>query len=96
MFLVRCVFFLMCVKFGLCFVGVCLVGLCFGGCTALDLYLSRVRTGVAAMRQDCNYYKLDTTKLGKQKGVKKNKKNKKQDIFFLSILTQCNRCEMAS
>jgi hypothetical protein len=41
-----------------------LVGLCFGGRVALDLRLSRVLTGVAAMKQDCNYYYLDTTKLG--------------------------------
>ena len=27
---------------------------------ALDLGLSRVRSGVAAMRQDCNYYQLGT------------------------------------
>jgi dienelactone hydrolase len=47
-----------------------LVGLCLGGRTALDIHLSRVRTGVAAMRQDCNYYQLDTTKLGRKKGVK--------------------------
>ena len=31
-----------------------LVGLCFGKRTALDLRLSRVHTGVAAMRPDCN------------------------------------------
>ena len=42
-----------------------LVGLCFGGSVALDPRLSRVRTGVAAMRQDCNY-QLDTTKLGRK------------------------------
>ena len=45
-----------------------LVGLCFGGRMALDLRLSRVRTGVAAMRQDSNYYQLDTTKLGIKRG----------------------------
>ena len=39
-----------------------LVGLCFGGPTALDLHLSPARTGVAAIRQDCNY-QLDTMKL---------------------------------
>jgi hypothetical protein len=44
-----------------------LVGLCFGGHTALDFRVSRVRTGVAAMRQDCNY-QLDTTKLGRKRG----------------------------
>jgi hypothetical protein len=33
-----------------------LVALCFGGRMALDLRLSRVRTGVVAMRQDSNYY----------------------------------------
>jgi hypothetical protein len=34
---------------------------------ALDLRLSLVRKGVAAMTQDCNYYQLDTTKLGRKK-----------------------------
>ena len=48
-----------------------LVGLCFGGRTALDLRLSRVHTGVEAMRQDCTY-QLDTTKLGKNEGYKEN------------------------
>ena len=38
------------------------LGCVFGGRTALDLRLSRVCTGVAAIRQDCNYH-LDTTKL---------------------------------
>ena len=33
---------------------------------ALDLRLSRVRTGVAAMRQDCNYNQLDPTELGRK------------------------------
>ena len=42
-------------------------GLCFGGRLALDLHLFRVRMGVAAMRQDCNY-QLDTTKLGRKRG----------------------------
>ena len=46
-----------------------LVGLCFGGRMALDLRLSRVCTGVAVMRQDCNY-QLDTTKLGRKRGKK--------------------------
>ena len=32
-----------------------LAGPCFGKCMALDLHLSRVRTGVAVMEQDCNY-----------------------------------------
>ena len=41
---------------------------------ALDLRLSRVHMGVAAMRQDCNYYQLDTMKLGRKNG--KNKLNK--------------------
>ena len=36
---------------------------------ALDLRLSRVHTGVAAMRQDCNYCQLDTTKLGRKKAT---------------------------
>ena len=43
-----------------------LAGLRFGGRTALDLRLSRVRMGVTSMVQDCNY------QLGR-KGVKKNK-----------------------
>jgi hypothetical protein len=45
-----------------------LAGLCFGGRTALDLRLSRVRTGVAAMRQDCNY-QLEIMKLGTKKVI---------------------------
>ena len=36
---------------------------------ALDLCLSRVRTGVAAMGQDCNY-ELDITKLGRKRVLK--------------------------
>jgi hypothetical protein len=32
-----------------------LAGLCFGGRMALDLRLSQVHTGVAAMGQDCNF-----------------------------------------
>ena len=44
------------------------VGLCFGGRMALDLRLSRDHMGVTAMRQDCNYYQLDTTKLGRKRG----------------------------
>jgi hypothetical protein len=32
-----------------------LAGSCLGGCMALDLRLSPVRMGVAAMAQDCNY-----------------------------------------
>ena len=44
-----------------------LAGLCFEGRTALDLRLSLVCTGVAAMGQDCNY-QLDTMKLGRKKG----------------------------
>ena len=51
-----------------------LVGLCFRGRVALDLRLSQVRT-VAVMRQDCNYYQLDTTKLWRKKEVKIQKKN---------------------
>jgi hypothetical protein len=46
-----------------------LADLCFGRCTALDLCLSRVRTGVAVMGQDCNY-QLDTTKLGRKRAKK--------------------------
>ena len=40
---------------------------CFVGRVALDLRLSRVCTGVAAMGQDCNY-QLDITKLGRNRG----------------------------
>ena len=40
-----------------------LAGSSFGGCMAVDLCLSRVRTGVATMGQDCNY-QLDITKKG--------------------------------
>ena len=40
--------------------------LSYGGRMVLDLCLSRVRTGVALMRQDCNY-QLDTMKLGVKK-----------------------------
>ena len=39
-----------------------LAGLCFRGRMALDLRLSRVRTDVAAMGQDCNY------QLGRKRG----------------------------
>ena len=52
---------------------------------ALDLRLSRVRTGVAAMRQDCNY-QLDIRKLGrkkaflKKKGFVLNLPNKKKEL----------------
>ena len=42
-----------------------LAGLSFGGRTARDLRLSRVRRGVAAMGQDYDY-QLDSTKLGKK------------------------------
>ena len=38
---------------------------------ALNLRLSRVRTGVAVMRQDCNY-QLDTTKLGRKNPEENN------------------------
>ena len=48
---------------------------CFKGRMALDLRLSRVHTGVAAMGQDCNY-QLDITK----KGLKYSKNN---NIAFL-------------
>jgi hypothetical protein len=41
---------------------------CLGGRMALELCLSRVRTGVTATGQDCNY-QLDITKLGRN-GVK--------------------------
>ena len=37
--------------------------------TAHDLCLSLVRTGMAAMRQDCNF-QLNTTKLGRKMGKK--------------------------
>ena len=44
-----------------------LAGSCVGGSAALDLWLSRVRTGVAAMGQDRNYH-LDIPKLGTKRG----------------------------
>jgi dienelactone hydrolase len=37
-----------------------LAGLCFGGCMVLNL-LSRIRTGIATMGQDC-HYQLDITR----------------------------------
>ena len=43
-----------------------LVGSCFGGRKALDLRLSRVRIGVAAMWQNCNY-QLGYLEIGVQK-----------------------------
>ena len=43
-----------------------LAELCFRGRMGLDLRLSRVRTGVAAMGQDCNY-QLDVTKLWRKR-----------------------------
>ena len=46
-----------------------LAGSCFGGRMALDLRLSRIRTGDAAMGQNCNY-QLDITKLGRKRGKK--------------------------
>jgi hypothetical protein len=49
---------------------------------ALDLRLCRVRTGVAAMGQDCNH-QLDNMK----KGVKSTKKQTK-DFAFLICFTQ--------
>ena len=42
-----------------------LAGSCFGGRMALNLRLSGVRTGIAAMGQDCNY-QLVITKLGRK------------------------------
>ena len=45
-----------------------LVGVCFGEHMAFDLRLSQAHTGVVAMRQDSNYYQLDTTKLGRKRG----------------------------
>ena len=44
-----------------------LAGSCFRGRMALDLSLSRVHTGVAAMEQDCNY-QLYITKLERKMG----------------------------
>jgi hypothetical protein len=41
-----------------------LASLCFRGRIAFNFRLSLVRTGVAAMGQDCNY-QLDITKLGR-------------------------------
>ena len=44
-----------------------LAGSCFGGRTALDLRLSRVCTGVAAMRHNYQlYYQLDTQNWGEK------------------------------
>ena len=49
-----------------------LAGSCFRGRMALNLRFSRVRMGVAAMGQDCNY-QLDLTKIGEKKGYKNDK-----------------------
>jgi hypothetical protein len=57
-------------------------GLCFRGYMALDLHLSRVGTGVAVIRQDCNY-QLDTTQLWRKRGKKKKKKMKRQIMCYL-------------
>jgi hypothetical protein len=51
---------------------------------ALDLHLFRVRTGVAATRQDCNY-QLDNTKLGRKRG------NEKKDMHSYTH-TQIHSC----
>ena len=48
-----------------------LAGLYFGGRTAFTLCLSQVRTGVAAMGQDCNY-QSDTKTLGRKRDTKKS------------------------
>ena len=52
----------------------------FGGRMALDLRLSRVRMGVAAMIQDYNY-QLDITKLGR--------KRKKRIVIQLHLGKMC-------
>jgi 3-phenylpropionate/cinnamic acid dioxygenase small subunit len=52
-----------------------LAGLCFGGGTALDLRLYRVRTGVAGMVPDCNY----------QFGEEKNIQIKKSSLDDISM-----------
>ena len=52
-----------------------LVGLCFGGRIAVDLHLSRARTGVVAMRQDSN-----TNNWIHEKGVK---------LLFLIFVSHC-------
>ena len=52
-----------------------LAGSCFGGLMGLDLSLSRVRTGVAAMGQDCNY------QLGRKRGKKLIINKKIHDTF---------------
>ena len=59
-----------------------LVGLCFGGRMALDLHL------IAAMRQDCNYYQLDTMKLGCVKKYAKIEKIRKGANIFPRHCTQ--------
>jgi hypothetical protein len=43
--------------------------------TALDLRLSRVRTRVAAMRQNCNYQQ-ESTKIGEKKRLKKKERER--------------------
>ena len=44
---------------------------------------SPLHTGVAVTRQDCNYYQLNTTNLGRKKGVKKRGWN--QTFFFTKL-----------
>ena len=73
------------VKWAMCqdVVGLGWVGLCFRVRTALDLRLSRVRGGVAVMRQDYNY-QLDTTKKGVNNLRKMNYKKNKKNHHFLN------------
>jgi hypothetical protein len=46
---------------------------------ALDLHLSRLRIGVAAMRQECNY-QLDTRKMGRKRNFSKGLKNEQPQL----------------
>ena len=47
-----------------------LVGLCIGGRMTFNVCLSRVRTGVVAMRQDSSYYNNWIPRNWGEKGVK--------------------------
>jgi hypothetical protein len=71
-----------------------LAGLCFGGCMALNLHISRVSTGVAAMGQDCtnciswnwgkstkNIYFLDTLAKRCQQKLKSHLKKRFESII---------------
>ena len=56
-----------------------LAGLCFGGCKALDLRLSRVRTGVTTMGHDCYWIPRNWG----EKGVKQKSWGLPQASSFL-------------